>query len=89
MTAQKKGGKNVEKQGYREQLEVLLKMFPNRTALNVQEVAKVMNCNERTVKAAIERRKDPLPARNIAQSSAQRKRYLIPITALARWQIGN
>ena len=37
---------------------------------------------------AIMRKVDPLPAQNIAKSGAVNKRYMFPVTALAKWSIG-
>lgn len=75
----------MEKEGYREQLELLLKMFPNRVTLTVREVAQAMSCDPRTVRATIVRKRDPLPARNTAATGSKKANYVIPLTALARW----
>lgn len=77
-----------EKDGYREQLELILELYPGRVSLTVGEAAKILHCDARAVKAAIMRKVDPLPAQNIAKSGAMNKRYMIPVTALAKWSIG-
>ena len=75
----------MEKQGYREQLELLLKMFPCRAVLTVREVAQVMSCDPRTVRATILRKQNPLPARNVASEGSKKAVYVVPVTAFARW----
>ena len=38
-----------EKDGYRDNIEQLNRLFPNHEALRLDEVAQVMNCSTRTV----------------------------------------
>lgn len=62
-----------EKEGYRDNIEQLNRLFPNHEALSLGEVAKVMNCSERTVQ------------RNMGHLMVRRK---IMKTALARYMCG-
>ena len=74
-----------EKQGYREQLAHLNEMHPGRVALNVSETAKALGIDRRTVLRLIETKR--LVATNIAEKGNNR-RYIIPITAVARFAVG-
>ena len=76
----------MEKPGYRDQLEVLLEKFPGRATLTVPEVAEVLCVSALTVRNMIRRKQNPLPAQNM--STKKHAIYHIPITALARWQLG-
>lgn len=69
----------MEKQGYRENLELLLVLFPSRATITVKEAAEVMNSNVNTVYTAIKRRRDPLPSKKLCGKT------VIPIAGLARW----
>lgn len=71
----------MEKAGYREQLELLLKYFPGRAAITVTEVAEILGTRPETVYQAIRRVKDPLPSRKVLG------KVVIPITSLARWMV--
>lgn len=71
----------MEKAGYREQLELLLKYFPGRAAISVHEVATILGTRPSTVYEAIRRVKDPLPSRKVLG------KLLVPITSLARWMV--
>ena len=62
-----------EKEGYRDNIEQLNRLFPNYEALSLSEVAQVMNCSERTVK------------RNLGHLMVGKK---IMKTALARYMCG-
>lgn len=73
-----------EKEGYREQLARIAEVYPNRVALSVSEAAKILGVDKRTVLRLIESKK--LVANNI--SSGDKKRYIIPVTALARIAAG-
>jgi excisionase family DNA binding protein len=73
-----------EKDGYREQLARIAEVYPNRVALNVQEAAQILGVDRRTVVKLIQSKK--LVATNI--SSGTNKRYIIPVTALARIAAG-
>lgn len=76
-----------EFEGYRDTLALLSERFPTRTALTITEVAEVLGVHPQTVVAAINRKKNPLPAQNISAGS-KNKKYVISIPALARWQCG-
>ena len=76
-----------EANGYRELLELLMQLYPGRTALKVPEAAAALGVHTQTITAAINRKRNPLPAQNIGGGS-RNKSYLIPISALARWQCG-
>lgn len=39
-----------EKEGYRDNIEQLNRLYPNHEALSLEEVAQVMNCSTRTVR---------------------------------------
>lgn len=39
-----------EKEGYRDNIEQLNRLFPDHEALSLEEVAQVMNCSTRTVR---------------------------------------
>lgn len=71
----------MEKAGYREQLELLLKYFPGRAAISVSEVAGILGTRPETVYRAMKRVKDPLPSRKVLG------KVVIPITSLARWMV--
>ena len=62
-----------EKEGYRDNIEQLNRLFPSHEALSLQEVAQVMNCSIKTVQ------------RNMGHLMVQRK---IMKTALARYMCG-
>lgn len=62
-----------EKEGYRDNIEQLNRLFPNHEALSLEEVAQVMNCSTRTVR------------RNMGHLLVHKK---IMKTALARYMCG-
>lgn len=62
-----------EKEGYRDNIEQLNRLFPSYEALTLAEVAQVMNCSIKTVQ------------RNLGHLMIQRK---IMKTALARYMCG-
>ena len=70
----------MEKPDYRINYEMLLKMFPDRVAINTKEVATVIGCADSTVRAAIKRTRNPLPAQKIGKNM-----WAIPIPSFARW----
>ena len=76
-----------EMKGYRDLLELYTNKYPSRIALRLGEVAEICGVSEQTIKAAIERPHNPLPAQNIG-GGKNNKTYSITITALARWQCG-
>ena len=78
-----------EKEGYRDQLALMTRKieerYPNSLGmLTVAQVADFLDCNEKTVLNNINRRYNPLPAKNI---SIGRKIWRISITELARWSL--
>ena len=74
-----------EKAGFRENLERLAEIYPDKITLSVPEAARVLGVDKRTVVALIQ--KKTLPATNIS-SGGKNKRYIIPITAIARMAAG-
>lgn len=76
-----------EFEGYRDTLEILKERFPTRTSLSVNEAAQVLGVHPQTITAAINRKKNPLPAQNVS-GGTKNKKYVISIPALARWQCG-
>lgn len=62
-----------EKEGYRDNIEQLNRLFPNYEALSLEEVAQVMNCSAKTVR------------RNLGHLMVRKK---IMKTALARYMCG-
>lgn len=61
--------------------------YPDRAFLKPREAAELMGLNIKTVIAAIERKYNPLPARNIS-NGIKNKSYIIPITELCKWGCG-
>ncbi len=72
--------------GYDEFIEIIERLYPGRAFLKPKEAAAVMGCNIKTVVAAIEKRHNALPARNIS-GGIKNKSYIIPVSELARWAI--
>lgn len=70
----------MEKQDYRINYELLLKMFPDRVTISTGEAANVLGCAESSVRAAIKRVRDPLPAQKVGKS-----KWVISIPSFARW----
>ena len=62
-----------EKEGYRDNIEQLNRLYPSHEALKLEEVAQVMNCSEKTVR------------RNLGHLMVNRR---IMKTALARYMCG-
>ena len=75
-----------DKIGYREQIERIAEIYPNRVTLTLTEAAKVLGIDRRTVVVLIEQRK--LAAMDIASKQSKNRRYIIPITAIARMAAG-
>lgn len=73
-----------EKETFRDNLALLLEKYPDRSALTVDEAAKELGMSRKSVTAAIERRVNPLPARDVSRGKMNRV-YRIPITAIANW----
>ena len=69
----------MEKDGYRENLELLKEMFPGKGALSVKEVAAFLGAGENTVYSAINRRHNPLPSQHL------NGKKLIPMVPFAKW----
>lgn len=74
-----------DKQGYREQIERLAEIYPNKITLSLTETASALGIDRRTVLVLIEKKK--LAATDISNGS-KNKRYIIPITAIARMAAG-
>lgn len=74
-------------QGYYEMLELIEKKYPGRAFLKPQEAAELAGVNIKTLRAAIEKRHNPLPARNVS-SGIKNKSYIIPLTEFVRWCLG-
>lgn len=69
----------MEKEGYRENLELLRETFPGRGAITVKEAAEFLGAALSTVYSAMERRRNPLPSQHLDGKK------LIPIVPFARW----
>ena len=76
-----------EVEGYRDTLAMLSERFPTRTSLSVNEAAQVLGVHPQTIVAAINRKRNPLPAQNIS-AGLKNKKFVISIPALARWTCG-
>ena len=74
-----------DKQGYREQIERLAEIYPNRITVSLTEAASVLGIDKRTLMCLIEKRK--LHAIDVSTGSKNRH-YIIPVTALARFAAG-
>lgn len=74
-----------EKVGYREQLERIAEIYPNKVTLSVPEAARVLGIDKRTLLVLIQKKQ--LSAINIANGN-KNKRYIIPVTAIARMSAG-
>ena len=79
-----------EKEGFRDQLELITRKIEERYPdslgmLTTEQVADYLGCTVKTVLNNINRRCDPLPAKNI---SVGRTVWRIPIISLARWSMG-
>ena len=55
----------MEKEGYRDSLELLLKMYPNRVTLTVKEAAAALGVSQKTVYENVNRPRDPLPSKRV------------------------
>ena len=79
-----------EKVGYRDNLalitERITESFPDSMGvLTTQQVATFLGCDVKTVVRNIQKKYNPLPARNIG---CGRTIYRVAITELARWTLG-
>lgn len=72
-----------EKTDYRANIANIKEMFPNVGALTVEQVAKWMSVDRRTVKLLIQRRYNSLPAIDIGVG--KNKVYRVSVEALARF----
>ena len=70
----------MEKADYRINLEMLKSLFPDCASISTEDTAKALKCSVKTVRSAIRRKNNPLPAVKISS-----KMFLIPIPSLARW----
>lgn len=70
----------MEKEGYRENLAVLMQLHPGKTVLTVKETAEALGSSISAVYDTLHRRKNPLPHQRLAGN-----KILIPIASLARW----
>lgn len=73
----------LEKVGFRENYELLRELFPGRVTVSTTEAAAALGTDVRTIRAATELARDPLPSRKVGE-----KKVLIPLPALARWMCG-
>lgn len=71
-----------EPEGYRDQIERISLIHPDKIALTVEETAKILGVNRRVVTHLIETKK--LFAQNVS-TGKENSRYLVPIAALARF----
>ena len=69
----------MERDGYRENLEMLMMLYPGRATLSVKEVAEITDSNIGTIYEATKRVKKPLPCKKIGG------KLVISISTLARW----
>ena len=70
----------MEKQDYRINYEFLLKTFPGRMTISTQEAAVLIGCTDRTIRSAITRTHNPLPAQKLGKN-----KWVISIPSFARW----
>ena len=69
----------MELVGYRENFELLRELFPEQSAISVEECARALGVSERLIYDSIRAAKNPLPAVRLGRKIA------IPIARLARW----
>ena len=69
----------MERKGYRETLDFLADLFPEKAALSVAETAKALGAAPNTVYNLTMRVRNPLPFKKLGG------RKIIPIPLLARW----
>ena len=69
----------MEKAGYREAYNMLREKFPDKLAIDTDEVAAILGVDIKTVYAALKRRNNPLPGKKICG------KWIIPVSELARW----
>ena len=78
---------NISNDVYFDMLSQLEKRYPGRTFLKPNEVAQELGCNIKTVRLAIERKHNPIPARNVG-GGIHNKSYVIPMAPFVRWSLG-
>lgn len=64
-----------EKEAYRDTLEALLRRFPDREAITVDEAAEILHMDRRIL----------LADKNFPTVKVGERRYRIPLVRLARW----
>ena len=69
--------------GYREKLGVLNELYPNCGTLTVEECARFLKCDVRTVRSMMHRATEPLPA--VYLTKTKRPKVVIDKSSLARW----
>ena len=69
----------MEKEGYRDCLELLCKKYPNKSTLTVQEAAAEMGAGVQTVYRNLKAAKNPIPHQKLGG------KVIIPITKFAGW----
>ena len=72
-----------EKTDYRANIANIKEMFPDVGALTVDQAAKWLSVDRRTIKSLIQRRYNPLPAVDIGVG--KNKIYRVSVEALARF----
>ncbi len=74
-----------EKEGYRETLSRIDRMYPNKICLTVDECAKAIGCSQKTIRNEIASKR--LPARSIGLGRKNNS-YRVNVETLARWSLG-
>lgn len=73
-------------EGYYELLEIIEKQYPGKAFLKPKEIASIMGCDIKTVIAAMNKRYNALPFRNIS-AGIKNKSYVTPVSEFIRWAI--
>jgi excisionase family DNA binding protein len=74
------------REGYYEMIGRLAEIYPDKAALSVTETAKVLGVDRRTILSMI--LKKTLSATDISAKGSKNKRYIVPVTAIARMLAG-
>lgn len=69
-----------EPDGYRQQLERLVELYPDKEVLTIQEVCKMLRCHRQTLLAD-----KTFPVKRIGNKG----KYYIPVAGLAWWMVSN
>ena len=69
-----------ERVGYRDIISACATSFPGKNLLTPPQVAAVLGIDVRTVRAAMSRRRNPLPCVSVSDT-----RYKVPVQTLAYW----